>query len=70
VGRGDELSPSLLGEGSGQRAVPPLQKIFRIFLLKIPYFDAFLHVYFLNHTPMGGVLTPNPLLGTQLRCIE
>jgi len=31
---------------------------FSYFLLKIPYFDAFWHVYFLNHTPMGGVLTP------------
>jgi len=41
VGRGERLSPSLLGEGSGWRAVPPTQKIFRIFLLKMPYFDAF-----------------------------
>ena len=39
------------------------------FLLKIPYFDAFWHVYFLNHTPMGGVFVltpPNPLLGMPL----
>ena len=28
------------------------------FLLKIPYFDASWDVYFLNHTLMGGVLTP------------
>ena len=40
------------------------------FLLKIPYFDAFWRVYFLNHTPIEGVPTPlkppNPLLGTPM----
>jgi len=45
----------------------PSQKIFHIFLLKITYFDAFWHIYFLNHTPMGVVLAPpNPLLRTPL----
>jgi len=34
--------------------VPPLQKIFRIFVEKIPYFDAFWRVYFIDHTPMEG----------------
>ena len=35
-----------------------LPRKFFIFLLKIPYFDTFWHVYFLNHMPMGAVLTP------------
>jgi len=52
------LSPSSLGEKSGEGAVA-LPKNFFTFLLKIPYFDAFWHVYFLNHTPMG-VLTQPP----------
>jgi len=26
--------------------------------LKIPYYEAFWHIYFLNYTPMEGVLTP------------
>jgi len=41
------------GEGSGEAL-----ENFSYFLLKIPHFDAFWHVYFLNHTPMGVVLTP------------
>jgi len=44
-----------LGEGSGERVVPENSSYF---FLKIPYFDAFWHVYFLNNTPMGGVLIP------------
>jgi len=36
----------------------PLPRNFFVFLLKIPHFDAFWHVYLLNHTPMGRVLTP------------
>jgi len=61
------VSPSPLGEWSGEGDVPPPQKNFPIFLLKIPYFDAFWRVYFLKHTPMEVVLTrSNPLLGTPL----
>jgi len=36
--------------------LPPPQKIFCIFLLKIPYFNAFWHVYFLHHTVMAEKL--------------
>jgi len=72
VGRGGN-TPSPLGKCLARGAVPPpggcapSPRKFFVFLLKIPYFDAFWHVYFLNHTSMGGVLTPrNPLLGTPL----
>jgi len=34
VGRVEAVSPSPLGDGSGEGAVPPLQKIFRIFCWK------------------------------------
>ena len=55
------------GNGLGS----PSPENFSYFLLKIPYFDAFWGVYFLNHTLMGGVLTPhNPLLGTPLYLTE
>ena len=47
--------PSPLAEGS----VEGSPENFRIFVVKIPYFDAFWHVYFLNHTTMEGVLTPS-----------
>jgi len=68
-GRGDvPKAPSGVGRGplgkglgvvwEGRRLCPLLRKFFVFFLLKIPYFDAFWHVYFLNHTPMGGVQTP------------
>jgi len=56
--KGETWIPSPLGEGSGEGDVPPPRKIFFVFLLKIPYFDPFWHVYFLNHTPIEGVLTP------------
>jgi len=43
------------GEWPGEGAAPSPEN----FLLNtIGYFDAFKHVYFLNHKPMGGVLTP------------
>ena len=38
VGCGEGVFPSSLGEGSGEGAVP---RKFFVFLLKIPYFDAF-----------------------------
>ena len=49
--------PSPLRKCLRRGCAPPLN-IFRIFLLKIPYFDAFWRIYFPNHTPMEGVLTP------------
>ena len=57
VENGERVSPSLLGAPEN----------FSYFLLKIPYFDAFWHVYFLNHTPMGGVLSSNPLTPSSVR---
>jgi len=57
------LGPSPLREGSGEGTVSPHRKIFRIFVEN----TIFWRIYFLNHKPMGGVLTPrNPLLGTPL----
>jgi len=38
---GEGVSPYSLAEGSEEGSLPPPQKIFGIFLLKIPYFDAF-----------------------------
>jgi len=40
----------------GRRAPSP--ENFSYFLVENTIFAAFWHVYFLNHTPMGGVLTP------------
>jgi len=68
VGRGNPLPTGGMVWGGGCAHSP---ENFSYFLLKIPYFDAFWHVYFLNHTPMAGFLTPpNHLLGTPLfsRC--
>ena len=39
--------------------MPPAPENFSYFLLEIPYFDTYWHVNFLNHTPVGGVLTPS-----------
>ena len=55
VGRGILLPRWAKGLGRG---LCPLSRKFCVFLLKIPYFDAFWHVHFLNRTPMWGVLTP------------
>ena len=41
VGRGEGMSPSPLGDGSGEGAVPPPQKFFSIFYLKMVSFGAF-----------------------------
>jgi len=62
VGRGEAVSPSSLGKGLVRgRGCAPSEDNFSYFLLKIPCLDAFWHVYVLNHTPMGGILTPfNP----------
>jgi len=58
VGRGGKgVPPPHWGKGL-ERGLCPLPRKFFVFLLNIPYFDAFGHVYFLNHTPMGVVLTP------------
>jgi len=66
LGRG--YYPPHWGKGLVKGLCPLTRKFFVLFLLKIPYFDAFWHVYFLNYTPMGGVLTPlNPVLGTPLK---
>jgi len=55
------VGKSLVRDTGG--CAPSLEN-FSYFLLKIPYFDAFWHAYFLNRTPTGGVLflTPYPLL--------
>jgi len=70
VGRVEGVSASPMGEGSGEGLYPLPRIIFFVFslkTLKIPYFDELRHVYFLNHTPVGGDLTPlNLLLGTLL----
>jgi len=51
------FTPSPLGDGSGEGLCPLFRKFFVFFVGKT-YFDAFWHMYFLNHRPMGGVLTP------------
>jgi len=52
------------GKGMGRWLSP---ENFSYFLLKIPYFDAFWHVYFLNHTTRGSnPLTPSSVRGTPL----
>ena len=57
--RGDGVSPSLFGNGSGEGAgCAPSPENFSYFFVGKTYFDAFWHMYFLNHRPMGGVLTP------------
>jgi len=38
---GEGVSPSLPGEGSGEKAVPPPQKMFLIFDLEMVSFGAF-----------------------------
>jgi len=63
VGRGD--APPHWGKGLGRELCPLLRKFF-ICLVEIPYFAAFCHAYFLNHTPMVGVLTP-PLTPSSVR---
>jgi len=50
-----ELSPSPKG-------LCPSPEFFSYFWLIIAYFEAFWHVYFLNHTSMGGVLGLTPSL--------
>jgi len=62
------LAPRGWGTGMGYPYCPSPENF--SYFLKIPYFDAFWHVYFLNYTPVGGVLTsnpPSPLLGTPLQ---
>ena len=69
VRRGEGVSPSPTGGRVWGGDCAPSPENFSYFLSKIPYFDAFWHVYFLNHTPMGGVFVltpPNPLLGMPL----
>jgi len=56
--RGEGVSISPLEEGSGEGLCPSPENFSYFLLLKIPYFDAFWHVYFLSRMPMGGVLTP------------
>ena len=59
LGVGMGHPPLHWGKGLGRGLQPPPPKKKSFFLLKIPHFDTFWHVYFLNHTPMGGVLS-NP----------
>ena len=50
LGCGEGVSPSPLGEGSGDGAMPLTRIFFYYFWLKILYFDAFWHTnYLVNH---------------------
>jgi len=41
VGSGEAVSPSSIGVGSGEEAVPPLQKNFCTFSFEMLHFDPF-----------------------------
>ena len=57
VGRGQGVCPSPLREGSGEGLCLLPGKFF-VFLVENVIFWCILTRYFLNHKPMGGVLTP------------